>query len=620
VGDASEKGDVSLPRETVPAKRSGWFGGRWYYLGPFLAVYAWAVILVSAWVNSPWWVWTGSALSFLGSPGATDPWIYDYVGMVPVGILVAVFSLYLFQASRNRVQKLGSAFLFLGGVLLVLVGIFHETNGGPGYENLHVLFSGWFFLQLFLTALTWGIGLAWEGRHRLAQLGATMAALSIGAVVVFIILSLLAHFSKYDLLPGATGEVLGVLVFDVWIALMYFARSEYSFNERPTPTVPFTTPVPGETPWISTRPSILHAVQIRALIYVAAGMLLFYFGYYNLSSNLVNIIIGSVSVINVAIVTVLSLVIGYALVVIGARRWLSVLPRHVGHVLLSLIIVVPLIFVATWFSSSGNSIMLGFFLVLGALVPLNLSLVLWWRTTYALTDRRVLSTLDSSTMTPETLRAEEARVVSMDQGFVQWLAGVGDITFAADPYSLSAVAAGAQELVEWKGVVNPQSAVEMARMTSCMVTGPHRRRRHVGFFVVAITVVAAVALILTLVPVYSVTNYVNLPCGLWVSAENIKNDPWPYVHNVTVPIGNVSLTWWSGSPLWFLIIQLPKGISYQNTVLQSLYPQNQSSLTSNGTGTFTSYGGSFLMMCVATNSETSVTLKLSYSAPLIWES
>jgi hypothetical membrane protein len=606
--------------EATPTIRSGLFGAKWYYLGPLAAVYAWVTILISAWVN-PWWNWTSSALSYLGSPEATDPWIYNYIAMVPTGILFTLFAVYLINDSRNRIQKLGSIFLTLGGISLVFVGIFHETAGGPGYETLHVLFSALFFLLAFLAALTWGIGLAWEGKGRYVEHGATMDVLAIGAVVAFLALSVYSHRLQGgpDYLPGAVGEVLGILVIDIWIALMFFARSDYSFNMRPMPEASIGALGADETTWISSRPSVLHAIQIRALIYVAAGMSFFYLGYAYLSSNLISIMLGNVSVINVAILTVVLYFVGYGLVIIGSARWLRVVPRPVGHILLSLNIVVPLIFVTTWFSTLGDEIMLVLFLVLGALLPLYISIFIWSRTRFALTDKRVLSTMNPSTMTPETLPRERARVVSIDQGFVQWLAGVGDIMFGLDPQSTFREDSDVSEQVEWRGVVDPQRVVDVARMTSGIIEVPHRKKRHTGSFLVAIAIITSIALILTLVPVYSVTSNVNLGCALWLSAQAIEQDPWPYVHNVTVPIGNVNITWWSGSPLWFLIIQMPKGIAYQNTQMKNLYPENQSNLTSSGSGSFTSYGGSFLMMCVATNSQTSVTLKITYSAPMIWE-
>jgi hypothetical protein len=386
------------------------------------------------------------------------------------------------------------------------------------------------------------------------------------------------------------------------------------------PNAPIGTLAPDETPWISSRPSILQAVQLRGLIFVAVGMILFYYGYYFLTSNLVSLILGKVTLFYVAVPTLTSFIVGYALVVIGTISWLKVIPRWAGHIILSLIIVVPLIFVTTWFSTLGDEVMLLYFLILGALLPLYISMMLWWRTRYALTDKRVLSTLNPSTMSPEELQVGEATIVYMDQGPMQRLAGVGDVIFARNPASFPGAPGESSGQVEWRGVVNPRSVIDEAREKCSMVEVP-RRRRHlqVGQFITVIAIVAAVALILTILPVSSVTDYVDKKCGLWVSAQSIENDPWPYISNVTIPMGNVSFTWWSGSPLWLVIVQLPTGISYQNTVMDSLYPQNQSKLTSSGSGTFVSYGGTFLTMCVSTNSEATVTLKLSYSAPLVWE-
>lgn len=200
-----------------------------YWLGPVAAVYAWIVIFACAAVN-PWWSVTSKALSYLGASTSTDPWLYNYVGMVPTGIALLVFSLYLTLESRNRSEIAGSLMFSLAGVLLVGIGIFHQ---GPGWypvgtasdgQNLHDLFSGWFFLQLFLTVIFWGVGLRREGER---PLGNAMFFLAFGAVAVALLILV-----AFRTIPGGTGEVLGILAIDLWVGLMYFVRAHHHGRSR----------------------------------------------------------------------------------------------------------------------------------------------------------------------------------------------------------------------------------------------------------------------------------------------------------------------------------------------------------------------------------------------------
>jgi hypothetical membrane protein len=220
------------------------FAREGYWLGPFAAVYAWVVILACAALN-PWWSVTAKALSYMGASTANDPWLYDYVGMVPTGLMLLVFSIYLTTESRNRSEVVGSLMFFLAGALLVGIGVFHQ---GPGWypvgtardgQNLHDLFSAWFFLQLFLTVIFWGIGLRREGER---PLGNSMLLLAFGAIAVA--LGILAAFRT---IPGGTGEVLGILAIDIWVALMYFVRARH-LDRSSSPGLERSRSVPSVPP------------------------------------------------------------------------------------------------------------------------------------------------------------------------------------------------------------------------------------------------------------------------------------------------------------------------------------------------------------------------------------
>jgi hypothetical membrane protein len=716
---------------------------RGYLIGPIGAIYAWVVILICVHLN-PWWNWTassGGALSYMGDPTLTPyAWVYDYVGMVPAGLIIAAFAVYLYLVSRNRFEKAGSLSFILSGILLVLIGVFHQTPGQ--LETFHVVFSLWFFLQSLISIFLWGFGLYREGR---LPLGRGMVALAIGTLLFyaliaaafghpvlpwywgmvlvaygfFVVLSgTLANFVASRRLsgwivalvglaigifllplfsgvivplglsrglapvgvivgivaliagvlaflahalsptsrtgagarlvlgsltvitgvliffagvtgglgspPGAVGEVLGILAIDAWVAVLYFAIVPSPRAFRKISSQPW---LGSEKIQVYARPSIVHILQLRALFYVGLGLFLFGFSNYYLTMQFAglmqNLTLGSKGSILQALeltlfVTLGSAIAGYVFVLLGARRWWKVLPSWPGHILLSLTVIVPPVMIFAWFFGSGNSVILEYLLAVAVLLPLAFSIAYGLRTQYLLTDRHVISTFPREGRTNQ-LPLGEVRSVALRQGWVEGMADVGDVEFIRDPYSHPSTSGTRDQGVSWKGITAPRKRVsEVAQALGLAEVPVQRTVSRAGSLLVVFVLVLGIVLATTLVPVVQTTYTIDMKCALYLNVNQIESDPWPFLHNVSLPLEKVNVQWWSGTPVWVVVLQLPKAIAYQNTAITSLVPGSQANLTTNGTVSFLSSGGTAMIGCVATTSGGAVNMDLTYDAPLAW--
>ncbi|MDE1820152.1 MAG: DUF998 domain-containing protein [Euryarchaeota archaeon] len=658
-----------------------------YWTGPIAGVFAWVILLTLAALN-PWWSITSQAFSYLGSSGTghVDPWLYN-VGMMLTGGMILIFAFYLLQVSRNRTQKLGSVHFVIAGMLLVGIGVWHQGPGPypPGTsqslgQDLHDLFSAWFFLQALLAGLTWGVGLRFERRfpiglgmitstfgawsvavfiavafgplsgfysakpvipHIVAEggivLGAVIAALggllalfvkrgtlreALGIFVLLIgaVLAGLGAMVGFGHVPGAVGEAIGILAIDVWVFIMYFAREARPF--APSTELPLGTLARGETTLFSTRRSLLHAFQVPAMALVLTGMFVFFYGNYDLTQKLVALLLGTIKISTFLAKdapVILALYLGgYALVVLGAWRWSVALPRWVGAALLLIVITFPLVTVASWFDQAGAIALLTFFLIFGVLVPLTLSLYSWWRSRYALTDRRVLVLPEGSARDLSSLPRATISGLAVRRGlFHRWF-DVGELTFS----SLGDGQASARRVghVEWVGVTGPQGMLEATEHELHLgVVRARRRKLRPTVLLMAAAIVVPVVLVATLVPAFTVLRSVELPCAfIFSDLQALEKDPWPYIHNTTLPYGHVSFQWWSGSDVYLLVGQLPVGIAYQNVPLNTSSGSLPTGLTSSGYGNYTSLGGDSFAACISLSSGATVTLVMSYQAPLIW--
>jgi len=98
---------------------------------------------------SPWFTWSGNALSDLGVGEAG--WLFNS-GLIAGGILTAVFAVGLFTSYRNAARRFGALLFLLSAFSLVGIGIFSEAAG-----RIHFYFSVAFFALLALSLVALGV-------------------------------------------------------------------------------------------------------------------------------------------------------------------------------------------------------------------------------------------------------------------------------------------------------------------------------------------------------------------------------------------------------------------------------------------------------------------------------
>ncbi|MCX8205120.1 MAG: DUF998 domain-containing protein [Candidatus Nezhaarchaeota archaeon] len=164
------------------------------------AAAAWVTIFISAYRN-PWFDALKHALSDLGGPGATDPWIYNY-GLVLTGAVVLVYAFYLAHRSSTKPMTYSSAFIFMAGLFLALIGVF------PSGTRPHTFVSTWFFVQMWMAMASTTIDLVLRGAlaHGLALLALSILGPA-GALLV-------------EWPSAALLEVYGVALIDVYVVIL----------------------------------------------------------------------------------------------------------------------------------------------------------------------------------------------------------------------------------------------------------------------------------------------------------------------------------------------------------------------------------------------------------------
>lgn len=162
-------------------------------------------ILISIYYN-PWFDFFKNAFSGLGSDEANMPWIYNY-GLIITSIFVYLYSVYLAMESKNKLEVFASAFFFIAGIFLALIGIYHAGT------RPHVFVSSYFFFQSWLSIFTWSMGIM----KRKFKLG-------LSSLILAIIAPLLAYFIKWP--SVASLEALGIAVIYFWVLISFFSYSK----------------------------------------------------------------------------------------------------------------------------------------------------------------------------------------------------------------------------------------------------------------------------------------------------------------------------------------------------------------------------------------------------------
>lgn len=170
------------------------------YSGLVAVITAWIVIWICISLN-PWFVFTRDAFSDLGGSEAYMPLIYNY-GLIITGILILLYSIYLILDSKNKIETVGSAFMFIAGLFLILIGIF------PSGTRPHTFVSLWFFIQANLSILTWGFGLVARNQKKIGE-----------SIILIALIGGLIGFSV-DWPSAAMAEAFGIIIIDLWVILM----------------------------------------------------------------------------------------------------------------------------------------------------------------------------------------------------------------------------------------------------------------------------------------------------------------------------------------------------------------------------------------------------------------
>jgi hypothetical membrane protein len=172
----------------------------WRFTGIAAAIIAWIVIAISI-SRNPWFDIYRHALSDLGDAKANKPWIYN-IGLIIVGGIVCIYSLYLTFTTNSKAYVYTSALLFIAGLFLALIGIY------PSGTRPHIFVSTWFFIQMWLAVIATAIGMAIERRVFYGAILAIVAVIGpIGAI-----------FIKWP--SVALQEVFGVILIDLYVVIL----------------------------------------------------------------------------------------------------------------------------------------------------------------------------------------------------------------------------------------------------------------------------------------------------------------------------------------------------------------------------------------------------------------
>ncbi|MEM2214838.1 MAG: DUF998 domain-containing protein [Candidatus Nezhaarchaeales archaeon] len=172
----------------------------WRLCGVAAVVLAWLVILLS--INrNPWFDLFKHALSDLGGPRAFDPWIYN-LGLLITGVIALIYALYLAYFSTGKVALYASAFVFIAGIFLALIGIF------PSGTRPHTFVSSWFFVQMWMAILASSIDFL--AKKKMFS-GMILLSISIAGPLI----ALLIEWPSVALL-----EVYGIILIDAYIVVL----------------------------------------------------------------------------------------------------------------------------------------------------------------------------------------------------------------------------------------------------------------------------------------------------------------------------------------------------------------------------------------------------------------
>lgn len=171
-------------------------------LGPLVAL----SLTVLDTAISPWFTWTGNALSDLGVHEYS--YLFNY-SLIFEGIMNFFFAFGLYQA--HGIRKSTVAFLMISGFSLSMVGIFVET-----YHIYHLTFALIYFILFPISIILFSRQIS-TGNRSQAAVGYLFAAISLITIVIGILIDF-----------GALGSIsLGLAIPEVIEAVLLGAWSIY---------------------------------------------------------------------------------------------------------------------------------------------------------------------------------------------------------------------------------------------------------------------------------------------------------------------------------------------------------------------------------------------------------
>lgn len=168
-------------------------------------------------------------ISELGAPDSPYADVMNYVGISLVGLLLAGFSVPLWQAAPDSVGKAGAALLFLSGISFVVVGLApcDRPGCGPGGSAdvmfVHMVSGFTGMTTQALAPIAFGLGLFRAGEGRVYS----AASLLLGLVSIMGLVALITGQG----MPGLAQKTMQVAA-DGWVfgsaAFLYFGADRFS--------------------------------------------------------------------------------------------------------------------------------------------------------------------------------------------------------------------------------------------------------------------------------------------------------------------------------------------------------------------------------------------------------
>jgi hypothetical membrane protein len=175
-------------------------------LGPVIAYLAIALAIHF----SPWFDWSGNALSDLGTGEAG--FIFN-LGLIAAGLVLIPFALFLERFfSHSRLGRSGAIIFLLAVVSLALIGVFPEMEP---FLAVHVLVSLLFFSLTAVSSIIIGYTLLKENRRELGWIAIAAGIVIIGCHIIILPIV----FWTYPTSAVAIPELVAAVSATIWVVI-----------------------------------------------------------------------------------------------------------------------------------------------------------------------------------------------------------------------------------------------------------------------------------------------------------------------------------------------------------------------------------------------------------------